>query len=48
MAAAPRNQAWRTYSRALIMENKWRASRYGIDGALIDCSATRSRSPRVS
>ena len=24
------------YSRALIMENKWRASRYGIDGALID------------
>ena len=31
-----RNQAWRPYSRALIMENKWRASRYGIDGALID------------
>lgn len=31
-----RNQAWRTYSRALIMENKWRASRYGIDGQLID------------
>lgn len=31
-----RNQSWRTYSRALIMENKWRASRYGIDAALID------------
>ena len=25
-----------TYSRALINENKWRASRYGIDGSLID------------
>ncbi|MCU7550368.1 carboxylate-amine ligase [Chitinophagaceae bacterium LB-8] len=24
------------YSRALINENKWRASRYGIDGCLID------------
>jgi carboxylate-amine ligase len=24
------------YSRALINENKWRASRYGIDGHLID------------
>ena len=24
------------YSRALIMENKWRASRYGLDGMLID------------
>ncbi|HRI27170.1 MAG TPA: glutamate-cysteine ligase family protein, partial [Chitinophagales bacterium] len=24
------------YSRALINENKWRASRYGIDGKLID------------
>lgn len=31
-----RNQAWRQYSRALIMENKWRASRYGLDGMLID------------
>jgi carboxylate-amine ligase len=31
-----KNQAWRSYSRALIMENKWRASRYGIDGSLID------------
>lgn len=24
------------HSRSLIMENKWRASRYGIDGDLID------------
>jgi carboxylate-amine ligase len=31
-----RNQSWRNYSRALIMENKWRAARYGIDGQMID------------
>jgi carboxylate-amine ligase len=31
-----KNQSFRQYSRALIMENKWRASRYGIDGMLID------------
>jgi carboxylate-amine ligase len=31
-----RNQDWRQYSRALIMENKWRAVRYGLDGKLID------------
>ena len=31
-----KNQSWRTYSRALLMENKWRASRYGIAGSLID------------
>jgi glutamate---cysteine ligase / carboxylate-amine ligase len=30
------NQSWRPFSRALIMENKWRASRYGIEGSLID------------
>jgi carboxylate-amine ligase len=30
------NQDFRQYSRALIMENKWRAVRYGIDGKLID------------
>jgi carboxylate-amine ligase len=24
------------YSRALIMENKWRAARYGLEGKLID------------
>lgn len=31
-----KNQSWRAYSRALLMENKWRASRYGIAGSLID------------
>lgn len=30
------NLGWRKYRRALILENKWRASRYGIDGKLID------------
>jgi carboxylate-amine ligase len=31
-----RNLSFRHYSRALIMENKWRAARYGLDGNLID------------
>jgi carboxylate-amine ligase len=31
-----KNQSFRQYSRALIMENKWRASRYGLEGMLID------------
>ncbi|MFN7939337.1 MAG: carboxylate-amine ligase [Bryobacteraceae bacterium] len=30
------NQGFRLYRRMLIMENKWRASRYGLDGKLID------------
>lgn len=30
------NQDYRQYSRALVMENKWRAARYGLDGKLID------------
>lgn len=30
------NLSFRTYSRALINENKWRAARYGIDDKLID------------
>src|SRR5580704_13790971 len=30
------NQDYRQYSRALLMENKWRAVRYGISGKLID------------
>lgn len=30
------NLSFRHYRRALIMENKWRASRYGLDGKLID------------
>lgn len=30
------NTSFRIYRRALIMENKWRAQRYGIEGKLID------------
>ena len=30
------NQDFRQYSRALLMENKWRAVRYGLEGKLID------------
>lgn len=30
------NMGFRLYRRALIMENKWRASRYGLTGKLID------------
>jgi len=30
------NQGFRLYRRALIMENKWRAARYGVEGNLID------------
>jgi len=30
------NLSFRHYARALIMENKWRAARYGLDGKLID------------
>src|SRR5215469_9908116 len=31
-----RNQGFRIYRRDLLMENKWRALRYGIDGDMID------------
>jgi len=31
-----RNLSFRHYNRALIMENKWRAARYGLDGKMID------------
>jgi len=31
-----KNLSFRLYRRALIMENKWRAARWGIDGKLID------------
>ena len=30
------NQGFRLYRRLLIMENKWRAVRYGLDGLMID------------
>ena len=34
------NQRWRSYTRFLIMENRWRAQRYGIDEHLIDFGRT--------
>jgi glutamate---cysteine ligase / carboxylate-amine ligase len=30
------NQGFRLYRRALLMENKWRAARYGLNGKMID------------
>jgi carboxylate-amine ligase len=30
------NQRWRTYSNFLVMENRWRAQRYGVSEALVD------------
>ncbi len=30
------NQRWRTYARMLVVENRWRAMRYGPDNGLID------------
>jgi carboxylate-amine ligase len=30
------NQSWRKYRRHHVVENKWRAMRYGIEGKLID------------
>jgi carboxylate-amine ligase len=38
-----RNTAWRTYSRSLIDENKWRAVRYGSDAKLIDFGMAEER-----
>jgi len=35
------NQSFRQYGRALMMENKWRAARYGICGKLIDFGKER-------
>src|SRR6476661_6055655 len=35
------------YSRALINENKWRASRYGIDGRLIDFGKEQEVGTRI-
>ena len=31
-----KNQSWRVFRRHHIIENKWRAMRYGLDGKLID------------
>jgi carboxylate-amine ligase len=30
------NQSWRTYPVFLLEENRWRAQRYGVSGALFD------------
>lgn len=30
------NQRWRLYPRTMIMENRWRAQRYGVKGKLVD------------
>jgi glutamate---cysteine ligase / carboxylate-amine ligase len=38
-----RNTAWRSYPRALIEENKWRASRYGTGAKLIDFALQEER-----
>ena len=42
-----RNMNYIQYSRALINENKWRASRYGIDGRLIDFGKEEEVNTRV-
>lgn len=41
------NLNFMSYSRALINENKWRASRYGIDGSLIDFGKEAEVNTRV-
>ncbi|MBI6545528.1 MAG: carboxylate-amine ligase [Cyanobacteria bacterium NC_groundwater_1444_Ag_S-0.65um_54_12] len=40
------NMQFREYPRALIEENKWRASRYGLDGKLIDFGKNEEVSTR--
>jgi glutamate---cysteine ligase / carboxylate-amine ligase len=42
-----KNMNFIQYSRALINENKWRASRYGIDGCLIDFGKEQEIDTRV-
>jgi carboxylate-amine ligase len=38
-----RNTAWRSYSRSLLEENKWRALRFGTDAKLIDFGRKEER-----
>jgi carboxylate-amine ligase len=40
------NMGFRLYRRALIMENKWRASRYGLEGKLIDFGVQQEKPAR--
>lgn len=42
-----KNMNFIQYSRALLNENKWRASRYGIDGRLIDFGKEEEVNTRV-
>src|SRR4029077_1754981 len=41
------NMNFMMYQRALLNENKWRASRYGIDGTLIDFGKEEEVNTRV-
>jgi carboxylate-amine ligase len=40
------NLTWRNYRRRLLDENRWRASRYGLDGKLIDFGKQREMPAR--
>jgi carboxylate-amine ligase len=40
------NMTFRVYRRSLIVENKWRAVRYGLDGQLIDFGKSRQMPAR--
>jgi carboxylate-amine ligase len=42
-----KNMNYMIYQRALVNENKWRASRYGIDGSLIDFGIEAEVNTRV-
>ncbi len=42
-----KNMSFMIYQRALIMENKWRAGRYGLDGSLIDFGIEAEVNTRV-
>ncbi len=42
-----KNLSFRLYHRALLMENKWRAVRYGLDGKLIDFGKQREMPTRT-
>jgi carboxylate-amine ligase len=41
------NMSFILYNRALINENKWRASRYGLDGRLIDFGIQQEKDTRA-
>ncbi|MDZ4745035.1 MAG: carboxylate-amine ligase [bacterium] len=42
-----KNLSFRQYRRSLMMENKWRAVRYGLDGKLIDFGRQREMPARA-